>query len=195
MEEDLLNLAEVEISKSIVKLLRSEPFYAHVVANLSRKMDSNIPTMAVTYREEQLFLLINPSFLIHNLDEKQRVAVWKHEILHIIFKHLKRTTDKNPFVLNLAADIVVNSASSGYIVKINSLNISNITGTAANIIVSLFRSSTEYKIVHNVSVPANAAFTAIDKPTGIYLEEGDSLRLTAGTGSALHAVCSYEIIS
>ena len=94
-----------------------------------------------------------------------------------------------------AADIVVNSASRGYIVKINSLNISNITGTAANSIVSLFRSSTEYKIVHNVSVPANAAFTAIDKPTGIYLEEGDSLRLTAGTGSALHAVCSYEIIS
>ena len=94
-----------------------------------------------------------------------------------------------------AADIVTNSASSGYIVKINNLNISNITGSAANIIVSVFRSSVEYKIVHNVSVPPNAAFTAIDKPTGIYLEEGDSLRLTAGTGSALHAVCSYEIIS
>ncbi len=94
-----------------------------------------------------------------------------------------------------AADIVANSASSGYVVKINNLNISNITATAANIIVSVFKSSVEYKIVHNVSVPANAAFTAIDKPTGIYLEEGDSLRLTAGTGSALHAVCSYEIIS
>ena len=94
-----------------------------------------------------------------------------------------------------AADIVANSASSGYIVKINSLNISNITGSAANIIVSVFRSSVEYKIVHNVSVPTNASFTAIDKPTGIYLEEGDSLRLTAGTESALHAVCSYEIIS
>jgi hypothetical protein len=94
-----------------------------------------------------------------------------------------------------AADIVANSASSGYIVKINNLNISNITSSAANIIVSVFRGSVEYKIVHNVSVPSNAAFTAIDKPTGIYLEEGDSLRLTAGTGSALHAVCSYEIIS
>jgi hypothetical protein len=94
-----------------------------------------------------------------------------------------------------AADIVANSASSGYIVKINNLNISNITASPANIIVSVFRSSVEYKIVHNVSVPASAAFTAIDKPTGIYLEEGDSLRLTAGTGSALHAVCSYEIIS
>ena len=94
-----------------------------------------------------------------------------------------------------ADNIVVNSASSGYVVKINNLNISNITSSPENIIVSIFRSSVEYKIVHNVSVPANAALTAIDKPTGIYLEEGDSLRLTAGNGSSLHAVCSYEIIS
>lgn len=94
-----------------------------------------------------------------------------------------------------AADIVTNSAASGTIVKINTLTIANISGSAANIIVSVFRSSVEYKIVHNVSVPSAASFTAIDKPTSIYLEEGDSLRLTAGTGSALHAVCSYEIIS
>lgn len=94
-----------------------------------------------------------------------------------------------------AADIVVNSSGSNTIVKINTLNISNISGSAANIIASVFRSGVEYKIVHNVSVPSAASFTAIDKPTSIYLEEGDSLRLTAGTGSALHAVCSYEIIS
>lgn len=93
-----------------------------------------------------------------------------------------------------AADIVTNSASSGYVVKINTLIVSNISGSAANIIASVYRGATEYKIVHNVSVPSAASFTAIDKPTSIYLEEGDSLRLTAGTGSALHAVCSYEII-
>lgn len=94
-----------------------------------------------------------------------------------------------------AADIVTNSAASGTIVKINTLNISNISGSAATITASVYRSTTEYKIVHTVSVPSAASFTAIDKPTSIYLEEGDSLRLTAGTGSALHAVCSYEIIS
>ena len=94
-----------------------------------------------------------------------------------------------------AADIVVNAAASNTIVKINTLTISNISGSAANITASVFRSSTEYKIVHNISVPANASFTAIDKPSSIYLEEGDSLRLTAGSGSSLHAVCSYEVIS
>jgi hypothetical protein len=93
-----------------------------------------------------------------------------------------------------AADIVSNSAGSNTVIKINSLNIANISGSAVNIIVSVYRSSTEYKIAHNISVPSVASFTAIDKQTSIYLEEGDSLRLTAGAGSALHAVCSYEII-
>jgi hypothetical protein len=35
----------------------------------------------------------------------------------------------------------------------------------------------------------------MDKATTIYLEEGDSLYLTAGTNSALSAVVSYEILS
>lgn len=94
-----------------------------------------------------------------------------------------------------ATDIVSNSSSSGTVVKINTLTISNISGGAAGITASIFRSSTEYKILHNVSVPSGASLTGIDKPTSIYLEEGDSLRLTAGTSSALHAVCSYEVIS
>lgn len=93
-----------------------------------------------------------------------------------------------------AADIITNNSSSNTVLKVNTLIISNISGSAANIIASVYRGSTEYKIVHNVSVPSASSFTAIDKPTSIYLEEGDSLRLTAGTGSALHAVCSYEII-
>ncbi len=94
-----------------------------------------------------------------------------------------------------AADIVVNSASSSYVVKINSLTFSNVSAAAVTVTASVNRASTEYKIVHNISIPVASSFTAIDKPTSIYLEEGDSLRLTAGTGSALHAVCSYEIIA
>jgi hypothetical protein len=35
----------------------------------------------------------------------------------------------------------------------------------------------------------------ISKDTSIYLEENDSIRLTASTNSALEAVCSYEEIS
>ena len=92
-------------------------------------------------------------------------------------------------------DIISNSTGSNTILKINNLSFSNISASAVTIIASVFRGSVEYKLVHNVIVPTAASFTVIDKPTSIYLEEGDSLRITAGSNSALHAVCSYEIIS
>ena len=108
MELELLNKAEFELSKSIVKLLRAESFYAHILTNLTRKIGGEVPTMAVSFKDDQLFLHINPTFLLEQLNENQRIGVLKHEVLHIVFKHLFRGNRKNPFVENLAADIVVN---------------------------------------------------------------------------------------
>lgn len=93
-------------------------------------------------------------------------------------------------------DIVVNAAASGTIVKINSLSAANINGTsAATITASVYRSGTEYKIAHVLSVPAASTLMLLDKTSSIYLEEGDSLRLTASANSFISSVCSYEIIS
>jgi hypothetical protein len=97
-------------------------------------------------------------------------------------------------VTTSATAIVTNSAASNTVVKINALYVANIDGTnACDLTVDLFRSSTAYKITSTVSVPADAVLDVISK--SIYLEEGDSLRLTAGANSDLEAVCSYEIIS
>jgi hypothetical protein len=94
------------------------------------------------------------------------------------------------------ADIVTNSAASSTIVKINDLIIANVNGTAAaTITASIFRSTVEYKIAHVISVPAGATLVVLDKTSSIYLEEGDSLRLTASVNSYLSAVCSYEILA
>jgi hypothetical protein len=93
-------------------------------------------------------------------------------------------------------DIVSNASSSGQLYKIDSLVVSNINGTlAANVTASLFRSSVEYKLAHIISVPAQSSLVVISKDTMVYLEEGDSIRLTASVNSYLHAVCSYEIIA
>lgn len=94
-----------------------------------------------------------------------------------------------------ATNIIANASDSGTVLKVNVLQIANIDGsTAASITASVYRSSTEYKLVHSVAVPAAATLTVIDKSTAIYLEEGDSLRLTASANGDLHAVCSYEIL-
>lgn len=93
-----------------------------------------------------------------------------------------------------ATAIVTNSAASGQVLKINALYVSNVDGAnAADIDVDLFRSSVAYRIARTISVPADATLDVISKP--IYLEEGDSLRLTASAISDLEAVCSYEVIS
>lgn len=90
--------------------------------------------------------------------------------------------------------IVSNSAASGKVLKINALYVSNVDGTNnAEITVDLYRSTTAYRIANTVIVPADATLDVISK--AIYLEEGDSLRLTANANSDLEAVCSYEEIS
>lgn len=93
-----------------------------------------------------------------------------------------------------ATVIVTNSSGSNKVFKVNALYVSNIDGTNnAEITVDLFRSSTAYRIASTVVVPADATLDVISK--AIYLEEGDSLRLTANAANDLEAVCSYEEIS
>ena len=93
-----------------------------------------------------------------------------------------------------ATAIVSNAAASNTVVKVNALYISNVDGVSAtDITVDLFRSATAYRLAYTVAVPPDAVLDVITKP--IYLEEGDSLRLTAGITLDLEAVCSYEIIA
>ena len=99
-------------------------------------------------------------------------------------------------VTTVASDVVTNSAASGKVFKINSLVIANIDGTnTADITASVYRSSVEYKFAHTVTVPADATLVVLSKDTAIYLEEGDTVRLTASANGDLQAVCSYEEIS
>lgn len=97
-------------------------------------------------------------------------------------------------ITTTATEIVGNSSSSGKVTKVNALYVANVNGaSAATLNVDIYRSSTAYRISYGVSVPANSTLDVLSK--SIYLEEGDSLRLTASSNSYLEAVCSYEEIS
>lgn len=96
-------------------------------------------------------------------------------------------------VTTTATAITSNAASSGKVYKINALVVSNINGsTAVDINVDLFRNSTAYRVASTVSVPSDSSLIVISKDNPIYLNEGDSLRLTAGAASSAQAICSYE---
>jgi hypothetical protein len=57
----------------------------------------------------------------------------------------------------------------------------------------LYRNSTEYFLAKTVSINPNESLSVFDRY--MYLEPGDSLRLTADAANKLNAVCAYEIIS
>ena len=93
-----------------------------------------------------------------------------------------------------AAAIVTNSAGSGKVIKVNALYVGNVDATTAHdLTVDLYRSSVAYRFGPTISVAAKSSMDVLSK--SIYLEEGDTLRLTASTASKLEAVASYEEIS
>lgn len=99
-----------------------------------------------------------------------------------------------------ATSVVSNAASSGKVIKINSLIVSNVDGTNnTEITISLYSAAalggTATQICSTVVVPADSSLIVIDKSSGIYLEEDKSIGATAGAASDLKVVCSYEEIS
>ena len=100
-----------EISRCIIKMLLKEPFYAHFLSGVIREVTDKVPTAAVGFKSGKIALYVNENFFLKELRSMtERVAVIKHETLHIIFKHLFRMKTKtyDNKLFNIAADIVVN---------------------------------------------------------------------------------------
>lgn len=97
------------ISKTSVKLLLTEPFYGHFMMGLPKEISTQTETAAVALMNRQnIKLIVNESFW-SQLNEEHRYGLIKHEMLHIVLKHLftmKNFSNKSLF--NIAADIVVN---------------------------------------------------------------------------------------
>jgi predicted metal-dependent peptidase len=100
-----------EISRCIIQMLFKEPFFNHLLSGLVRVVSDEVPTAAVSFSGTNINLLVNENFFLKELrSQSNRVAVIKHEALHLLFKHLFRTDIKNyePTLFNIAADLVVN---------------------------------------------------------------------------------------
>ena len=101
---------------------------------------------------------------------------------------------------NTTANVLLsNAASSNLVFKINNIVCANVTGSAANVTVSIDNAAagagTDFPIVSTVSVPANSSLIAVDKTTSFYLMENQSIVVTSGTSSAITYTISYESIA
>ena len=114
---DLLPMAQAEISKCTVELIRNEPFFGHILGGMQRHFTESVDTLAVGLRGDAIQLMVNPHFLLKELTKAEnRVAVLKHEVLHIVFKHVFRnkSLSHDPLLWNLATDLVVNQYVAPY---------------------------------------------------------------------------------
>ena len=119
----------------------------------------------------------------------------------IAYQSLTNTNDNS---------LISNAASSGKVLKINNIFVSNVNGVAAATITLSYRSAanavtdgtlatassgTAYRIAYQISVPANTTLMLLDKAGALYLPENSSLSVQAGTASYLEVTASYEQIS
>ncbi len=95
--------------------------------SLPRRFSNALPTAAVGLNKGMVEMIFNPDFLINELNSSERVAVLKHEILHIVFRHLYRNKkyEKIKFIYNIAADLVVNQYIGEWQLPLNAIKINS----------------------------------------------------------------------
>lgn len=96
------------VSKSSKTLIFTEPFYGLFLIGLNKVYTDKLPTAGVSKHGIGVQLAINPEFF-SGLNDKHRIGLLKHELLHISFGHLivrDQYPDKKLF--NIAADLEIN---------------------------------------------------------------------------------------
>ena len=97
-----------EVTKFSKHLMLKEPFYGLFLIALNKELDESIPTACVTPNNINVKLKINPTFW-NSLDDKTKVGILKHELLHVCFFHLENWDRfDNKRVYNMAADLEIN---------------------------------------------------------------------------------------
>jgi hypothetical protein len=109
-------------------------------------------------------------------------------------------TDTFSLADTVATTILSNAASSGKVMKINTIIVANDDGTnAADITISLNSAAsgggTAVQIASTIQVVADSTLVLIDKASSFYLLEDKSLVATASAANDLNVIVSYEEIS
>ena len=97
-------------------------------------------------------------------------------------------------VTTTMANLVINGATSGNIIKINDVIVSNYSSASITTNVTIGRGSSLFYLAGNMTVPANSTLIVLAKDSAIYMEEGDYLGSNASSASGAHISSSYEVI-
>ena len=102
---------EESLTKLKYKMLKQHPFYGQVLIKLDNARENSSISTAATNGK---CLIYNRDF-IDSLDEGEKNFVWMHELYHIILMHASRRGNRDPYLWNICADVLVN-----YLLKVAS---------------------------------------------------------------------------
>ncbi len=95
----------------------------------------------------------------------------------------------------VTSNVITNGSSSGTVDKLNSIVLSNYSGSAVTANVMINRSATVYYVGGVVAIPANSTLVLLGKDTSLYLEEGDVLQANVSANTSVSMSASYELMS
>jgi hypothetical protein len=91
------------------QLMFSEPFYGIFLSTLNKVVGNDVPTAGVCKNGINYQLIVNEDFWASLNNDKKKIGLLKHELLHICFHHLTERDDYLDHELhNIAADVEIN---------------------------------------------------------------------------------------
>lgn len=105
MTEFNMSAVTDKIARAKTALILDHPFFACILLSLPLDVDAglNPPTMATNGKR----ILVHPQFVLDSSNEEVQFGLC-HETMHVVFKHMFRRGERDPFKYNLACDYVIN---------------------------------------------------------------------------------------
>lgn len=79
--------------------------------------------------------------------------------------------------------------------KVNSVIVTNISASSANLTMDIYNGTTGYRIAYNLLVPVGSTVVVIDKNSYVYLPASYVIRGGSSANSTLEVNISYESMS
>lgn len=98
----------------IKKMMIEEPFYGFLLTTVEREFSDEVPTAAVCFDSQMNARLVVNKNYFDKFSDTEKLAILKHEMMHLAFKHpVMRDSFPDNKLFNIAADLEVNSYISG----------------------------------------------------------------------------------
>lgn len=99
-----------DIRKTAIKLLIQESFYGHFFTHIDRIISAEVSRVSISITENKnIVLLVNSDYWKSLQSDEQKIGCLKHQIMHLILKHIFRLKFfGNKDIFHIAADVVVN---------------------------------------------------------------------------------------